>query len=557
MIDSFATPTSPVSYASANSPISNPPKNPPPSFKEESKQNLNLCFWGAIAGMGMFCEAYFILGFGNIKAIWETDPEFESCFEKNYSGTDVCNQGLAHSLSYATYGAMMFGMVSFGYLSDKLGRKWGATTDVCILLMGAAIATGASGATTNGLLTMFLVGLVTVGYAVGAEFPLAATQAAERSEAAHESQPHVRGKNIAFTFAMQGIGNLTSDLVLIALLAGFGCTQRDANDFSDHCDTNDLNVIWRTLFGVGLVPSLGLVIGRCIFQKESSTWTKDKEVKIHHVVTRPGETLEAFEEKETQVKHGLLLKHYWSRLVGTAIGWLIWDFAYYGTKGYNSTIIQGVVSNDPTLTPSLWLTMQYTLYGQLVQCVGYYLAAFVVDKPWMGRRNLQGLGYFAIMICQFISYAGDLSLNSALALYFISGFFQQFGPNVTTWMLPAELFPTEVRSFAHGISSATGKFGAILSGVIFAYGNGGQAVTAKTISLLSGILGVVGIFITFFFIPNITRLDLTEQDRRWKFILAGREDEYSGEAINPEYLSWYERVVMNIHKNHKSFGCYM
>ncbi len=39
----------------------------------------------------------------------------------------------------------------------------------------------------------------------------------------------------------------------------------------------------------------------------------------------------------------------------------------------------------------------------------------------------------------------------------MSTFFGQFGPNVTTWLLPVELFPTDIRSQAHGISAATGK----------------------------------------------------------------------------------------------------
>ncbi|OQS03292.1 inorganic phosphate transporter 1-6, partial [Thraustotheca clavata] len=52
-------------------------------------------------------------------------------------------------------------------------------------------------------------------------------------------------------------------------------------------------------------------------------------------------------------------------------------------------------------------------------------------------------------------------------------FFFNFGPNSTTFIIPAEVFPTAVRSTGHGISAASGKAGAILSAQCF-------AVVAKT-----------------------------------------------------------------------------
>ena len=48
-------------------------------------------------------------------------------------------------------------------------------------------------------------------------------------------------------------------------------------------------------------------------------------------------------------------------------------------------------------------------------------------------------------------------------LYFLSTFFGQLGPNATTFLLPSELFPTEVRTVAHGFSAAAGKLGALFA----------------------------------------------------------------------------------------------
>lgn len=49
--------------------------------------------------------------------------------------------------------------------------------------------------------------------------------------------------------------------------------------------------------------------------------------------------------------------------------------------------------------------------------------------------------------------------------------------------------------------------------------------------------------LTFVTIPDITGLDLREGDRRWLAILDGHHDIYHGEAVNPRYLSVFERLL--------------
>ncbi|MBO0893968.1 MAG: MFS transporter, partial [Acidimicrobiales bacterium] len=54
-----------------------------------------------------------------------------------------------------------------------------------------------------------------------------------------------------------------------------------------------------------------------------------------------------------------------------------------------------------------------------------------------------------------------------LAVYGISYFFTEFGPNTTTFVLPAECFPTSVRATGHGISAGVGKLGAVIGVFVF------------------------------------------------------------------------------------------
>lgn len=70
-------------------------------------------------------------------------------------------------------------------------------------------------------------------------------------------------------------------------------------------------------------------------------------------------------------------------------------------------------------------------------------------------------------------------LKILMFLYCFANFFQNFGPNVTTFVIPGEVFPTRYRATGHGFSAACGKLGAIVAQIIFyLHGNSIQAMYA-------------------------------------------------------------------------------
>jgi PHS family inorganic phosphate transporter-like MFS transporter len=69
-----------------------------------------------------------------------------------------------------------------------------------------------------------------------------------------------------------------------------------------------------------------------------------------------------------------------------------------------------------------------------------------------------------------------LRLKLLMFLYCLTNFFQNFGPNVTTFVIPGEVFPTRYRATGHGLSAACGKLGAIVAQIIF-YHKGGSIQT--------------------------------------------------------------------------------
>jgi hypothetical protein len=54
-----------------------------------------------------------------------------------------------------------------------------------------------------------------------------------------------------------------------------------------------------------------------------------------------------------------------------------------------------------------------------------------------------------------------------LLVYGVSYFFTEFGPNMTTFVMPSEVFPVTMRATGHGISAGIGKLGAFIGVFLF------------------------------------------------------------------------------------------
>jgi hypothetical protein len=181
----------------------------------------------------------------------------------------------------------------------------------------------------------------------------------------------------------------------------------------------------------------------------------------------------------------------------------------------------------------------------------------MIDNKLYGRKHMQTIGFmmdfilFTIPAFKFDYYTSPAGVGAFQAMYFLSSFFNQFGPNAVTFLVAAEVYPTAVRATAHGFSAACGKLGALLAAskpislpsrdsslnllVLYNY------ITITQIFLVVPWFGLGGMLVTVLFLPDTTGLDLKEQERRWNCIRRGREDEYHGVAVHPKHLSLWER----------------
>jgi len=164
----------------------------------------------------------------------------------------------------------------------------------------------------------------------------------------------------------------------------------------------------------------------------------------------------------------------------------------------------------PTSTGSLkiYRNLNNVSVGNLILSVaglipGYWVTFLFVDS-W-GRKPIQLLG-FVVLTCTFVTmgFAYDKLVSTSggtkafVFLYCLTNFFQNFGPNTTTFIVPGEAFPTRYRSTAHGISAASGKLGAIVAQVGFARLKdiGGTNAFVKHILEIFAFFMLTGIFST-------------------------------------------------------------
>ncbi|PSC68539.1 proton phosphate symporter [Micractinium conductrix] len=491
-------------------------------------RNLLLAFWRwwkacLLPGMGMFSEAYIIFAIGNVEplfgvtapACWECQPEEAAC---------TCNQTTVDNVKNVEISGVILGMLSFGFVADVMGRKWGSRLTMLIMFVGACLLTGAYGPTDQAFLSVFCFSLFFYAVGVGGEYPLASSSAAERAEGDPELRKR-RGEMVVLTFSQQGWGNFVNSLVILLLLAMVGAT----GDVTPY----QAEVTWRVQFGVGAVICFCVMLYRWVYLEESEVWKAEhkgvqKELMAEHDKA-------AMAGRRSWREQWVVLKHYWPRLLMTSLGWAANDFAFYGNKLFQSKFI-AIISPGA----SRYVQMQWTLLNSGVALTGYYFAAYTIDRQWMGRKRMQCMGFLMMFVlflfCGVFYYQMlDHAIQVFQTLYFLSSFFNQFGPNCTSFLVAGEVYPTDVRAFYHGISAAWGKLGAIAATSVF------SQVSETSTFYASAAAGIGGALLTWAFLPDTTGLDLSEIDRAHRFMLAGQWHHYHGPAVKPRHLSLYER----------------
>jgi MFS family permease len=391
-----------------------------------------------VSGIGFFTDAYDLFVIGIVSALLK--------------GQWHLGAGQLALLNAVMLGAAFLGALAFGRLADVIGRTrvyW---------MSAATMVLAAAGSALSPSLAVLVAFRFLLGFGVGGDYPVSAVL---MSEYAHHSN---RGRMIALVFSAQAVGLVVGPLAALALLgggAGPGLT-------------------WRLLLGLGAIPAAIAV------------WLRRTMPEPPRYAARPargtGRRSTAPGARELLASRALLLT-----LAGTAGCWFLLDYAYYGNTISTPQII-GLISPHASQTQAI--AIQLAIFA-VAAVPGYLLAVARMDR--IGHRRLQLLGFIAMGAC-FAVIGLVPGMTTAvvpfLLAYGISYFFTEFGPNVTTFVLPGELFPTRLRATGHGISAGVGKLGAFIGVFLFpvlqhALGLRGTLLLTAGISALGALLTLV------------------------------------------------------------------
>lgn len=230
-------------------------------------------------------------------------------------------------------------------------------------------------------------------------------------------------------------------------------------------------------------------------------------------------------------EYGLTSRKFWRRhgieLLGCTSTWFLLDIAFYSQNLFQKDIFTAVGWLPPQKTMSaleevFMVARAQSLIALCSTIPGYWFTVGLIDI--VGRWIIQLVGFFFMTLFMFIitfmyyelrgqpcgddgKYCGGNHV-AFLVLYAFTFFFANFGPNATTFIIPAELFPARLRSTCHGISAAAGKAGAIVGAFGFLYAAQGvspssrdkgypDGIGIKNAFLLLSIINATGFFCTF------------------------------------------------------------
>ncbi|KAI0176363.1 MFS general substrate transporter [Hypoxylon sp. FL1284] len=488
-------------------------------FKNDPLSPVAWYFRNAILpGAGLGLEGYVLFSIGNLKPLFA--EVWGTCWGK---APTECDENWVYSVEYLEIIGIMVGQVFVGIIGDWIGRRWGLIQDALVMLLGLCMLTGSWGTTLQGWVIMYAWSLFVYGIGVGGEYPITATSSMENAASSgrmstRDDRLH-RGRKVTMAFLMQGWGQLVNQVVLIVLLIIF-----NRGHGNPPYSTTAAQYAFRLSFAFPAIGTLWLAYYRTWKMKSASKQLENAKKKAN---------VTGYDVRSMK----LVVNNFGGRLWATAGSWFCNDIFFYGNKLFQGQFIKVVTGGEGTVMTG-WT---WNLVNVVVSLAGYYAASMVIDNKMYGRKTMQQVGFlmcfimFVVPAFNYEYYTSPAGVHAFQAMYFLSSFFNQFGPNSVTFLVAGEVYPTQIRASAHGFSAMVGKSGALLAAVLYNF------IGDQTKFYVVPWFGLAGMLITYIWLPDTTGLDLKEQERRWQYILNDNHDEYHGIAIHPHHLSLWER----------------
>src|SRR5665213_1132326 len=428
-----------------------------------------------VSGVGFFTDAYDLFVISIVATIVATQWHLSTLQTSWVTGS-------------AILGAF-FGALIFGRIADVFGRKRVYTIVAAIMIVGALVSAVAPG------FYWLVIARFVLGLGIGGDYPVSAVLMSEYSNRKD------RGRMVGMVFSMQALGLIVGPMVGLVLLSS-GTSHE---------------MTWRIMLGLGAIPAAGV-----IYLRSKMPESPRFKSQVQGKADQAGEDIAAYSDGVVEAPIGsvqttqrlglgqfLRNRRMFLLLTGTAGSWFLFDYAYYGNTLSLPAILKEVDSTASLETKLLWTLGLFLVFA----VPGYVVAVMTMDR--IGHRRLQFIG-FGVMAAAFLTLAGFAHLTTMvvpfLAIFRLRAIFVEFGPNMTTFVLPSEVFPVSMRTTGHVIAAGVGKLGAFL-GVFLVpqlqkhYGLRGRLTIA-------GIAAVLGFALTTV-LPEPARRSLEDLDNEF------------------------------------------
>ncbi|KAE9988762.1 hypothetical protein EG328_007366 [Venturia inaequalis] len=452
-----------------------------------------------------------------------------------------------------------------GILADRYGRKRLYGIELLVLTLATVLMSLSSKgalASTNGLIWILTWRFI-MGLGIGGDYPLSAVITAEFAPRKH------RDRMLATVFFMQPIGAFMANVVAIATVAAFRNSLPQGSTTTNCIGAippafailirwwipesprytlevekdpataqRDVDVYYRPSAGI-LKPvnrtngpdtaATALSPGSTISTQAAFTFGEPEPMEMKEfTLTEPALTVTPMTSRKTVRKetwpefwigfHSFMIQEgNWTDLAGTSFAWMTLDFAFY-FLGVNSPRVLSQIWNAVNEKgPLYYIFMEDGHRAMIAVSIGAILGGLLFIKLAGFRWHLQVSGFWilaALFVVVGVSYVLLLHTRyfaAVIVLYSICSLFFNFGPNSSTFVIAAEVFPTKYRCTCHGLSAAAGKFGSIIAQIFLAYakfGSPGHGVNDSDSNWLGWVLLVFAAFmasgaiITKLWVPN-------------------------------------------------------
>jgi len=322
-----------------------------------------------------------------------------------------------------------------GYAGDVLGRNRAFVVTSLIMVASALLSALLPNGDTNFAMAAVAASRFFLGWGIGGCYPLSAAKSAEESSS---SLVWERNFAVGVVFFWQTLGDIAPYLMGMLLSEADVYTQ------------------FRVTLALGALPPLAVLACTC------------KAVDSSEFAAGAAGSGEVRVRKSwiEQLRIGMTDPGWRKKLAATALCWGIYDVAYYGSNQFTPTMTEKIFAGSSIFATS-W-------HGAIDMCVGIPATLHALySMRSMGSKRLQVYGFLFIgFACTLVAAlwttltdcndACTTKSNILFAVYLLFYYSVNWGPNMTTFVLPQEIYPIEIRGTFGGIAAAAGKLGALV-----------------------------------------------------------------------------------------------